>query len=313
MTNPSELHGVLVVDKARGPTSHNVVSLARRALGTRAIGHSGTLDPMATGVLVLVVGEATKLVNLLMAGSKIYEATLRLGTATSSLDADGEVVQERPVPALTIEAVREAAQKFVGKIEQVVPAVSAVKVDGRPLYVRARKGQEVVAPTRTVEVHELAILALRGHEIDLRVHCSKGFYVRSLGRDLAHALCTVGHLSALRRIQNGPFSLQQAFDQARLRAAAQGDEEARRAAREGLLPLAQVARGLSHVILSDEGARHAFHGRRVPQSEVQREVHVPEHEGDVRVAFDAAGHVLALVEPDPSGGGLRVVRGIRAS
>ena len=312
MTNPSELHGVLVVDKARGPTSHTVVSQARRALGTREIGHSGTLDPMATGVLVLVVGEATKLVNQLMAGSKTYEATLTLGKATNSLDADGEVVEELPVPALTVEAVREAAQRFVGKIEQVVPAVSAVKVDGQPLYARARKGQDVVAPTRTVEVFELAILALREHEIDLRVHSSKGFYVRSLGRDLAHALGTVGHLSALRRTQNGPFSLAQAFDQVRLRAAAQGDEVLRQAAREALIPLAHVARGLSHVTLSEEGARHAFHGRRVPSSEVQSESCVPEHAGDVRVAFDAAGKVLGLVEPDPSGGGLRVVRGIRA-
>jgi tRNA pseudouridine55 synthase len=120
------VHGVLVVDKARGPTSHDVVSNARRALGTREIGHSGTLDPMATGVLVLVVGEATKLVNHLMASSKVYETTLKLGQATSSLDADGVVVDERPVPALALVDVQVSARAFVGSFEQRVPDVSAV-------------------------------------------------------------------------------------------------------------------------------------------------------------------------------------------
>lgn len=307
----SDLHGVLVVDKSRGPTSHDVVSNARRALGTREIGHSGTLDPMATGVLVLVVGEATKLVNHLMASSKLYEATLRLGATTTSLDADGEIVEERPVPSLTLEEVRARASAFVGQIEQTVPAVSAVKVDGRPLYERARKGQEVAAPTRTVHVAELTIRALRGDEIDLRVRCSKGFYVRSLGRDLALALGTVGHLTALRRLENGAFSVGQAVDQVQLRAAAQGDLGLRESMRAAVLPLEQVARKLRHVVLSEVGARHAFHGRMVPASEVQSEVDVPEHEGDVRVAFDEQGKLLALVEPDPSGGGLRVVRGIR--
>jgi tRNA U55 pseudouridine synthase TruB len=129
---------------------------------------------------------------------------------------------------------------------------------------------------------------------------------------LARALGTVGHLSALRRIQNGAFSLEQSFDQVQLRAAAQGDEGLRQAARAALVPLVEVARKLSHVTLSEEGARHAFHGRPVPSSEVLNEICLPEHEGDVRVAFDASGKVLALVEPDPSGSGLRVVRGIRA-
>ena len=312
MTKPrSDLHGVLVVDKSRGPTSHDVVSNARRALGTREIGHSGTLDPMATGVLVLVVGEATKLVNHLMASSKLYEATLRLGITTTSLDADGDVVDERPVPTWSLDDVRARAAAFVGQIEQTVPAVSAVKVDGRPLYERARKGQEIVAPTRVVHVAELTIQAFRGDEIDFRVRCSKGFYVRSLARDLAHALDTVGHLTALRRLENGAFTVGQAVDQIQLRAAAQGDLALRDSMRAAVLPFEQVARQLSHVVLSEVGARHAFHGRLVPTSEVQSEVRVPEHEGDVRVAFDHEGRAIALVEPDPSGGGMRVVRGIR--
>lgn len=311
MTTPSDVHGVLVVDKSRGPTSHDVVSNARRALRTREIGHSGTLDPMATGVLVLVVGEATKLVSHLTASSKVYEATLKLGQSTSSLDADGEVLEELPVPAFTIEDVRDRATAFVGSFEQRVPDVSAVKVDGKRLYESARKGHEVTAPTRTVHVSELVIQAVRADEIDLRVRCSKGFYVRSLGRDLALALGTVGHLNALRRLENGFFSLAQAVEQTRLRAAGQGDELLRGEIRGALIPLEQVAKQLSHVILSELGASHAFHGRSVPLSEVLSETLTPEQEGPVKVAFDEQGKVLALVEPDPSGTGLRVVRGIR--
>jgi len=301
----------LVVDKARGPTSHDVVFQARRALKTREIGHSGTLDPMATGVLVLVVGEATKLVNHLMASRKVYETTLRLGQATSSLDADGDVVEERAVPTLSRELVARHARTFLGEIDQQVPAVSAVKVDGRPLYESARKGREVEAPVRRVCLHELDVLAVRENEIDLRMSCSKGFYVRSLGRDLAAALGTVGHLTALKRLQNGAFSIEQAVDQERLRRAGQASDEERAALRACVRPLADVARSLSHVVLSEVGARHAFHGRVVPLADVLSETVVPDHEGGVRVGFDEQGKVLGLLERDVSGEGLRIVRGIR--
>ncbi|MFT3921982.1 MAG: tRNA pseudouridine(55) synthase TruB [Myxococcales bacterium] len=312
-TTPTELHGVLVVDKSRGPTSHDVVSNARRALRTRAIGHSGTLDPMATGVLVLAIGEGTKLVNYLMASRKVYETTVLLGRTTSSLDADGDVVAEAPVPELSREQVEACARAFVGEIDQRVPDVSAIKVDGVPLYQRARKGQEVDAPTRRVSLHSLEILAVREREIDLRLSCSKGFYVRSLARDLAEALGTVGHLSALRRLQNGAFSVTQAVDQVQLRAAAQGDEELRARMRAAVLPLHQVARGLSHVVLSETGAQHAFHGRLVPVSEVRSEVSTDDGGGVVKVAFDEQGSVLGLVERVESGDSWRVVRGIRCA
>jgi tRNA pseudouridine55 synthase len=318
---------VLVVDKPRGLTSHDVVAQARRALRTREIGHSGTLDPMATGVLVLVVGEATKLVAHLTAATKVYEATLRLGQATDSLDADGRPTEERPVPALSLEQVRAVAAGFVGEIEQRVPAVSAIKLAGKPLYARARAGQvPAELPSRRVRLDALEVTAQREGELDLWLRCGKGFYVRALGRDLAAALGTVGHLSALRRLHNGFCSLEQAVEHAWLRAAAQGDEAARAQLRARLLPLDDVAWRLNRVILSEVGVDHARHGRPIPRSEVLGESLAPDHDSPVRVAFDAQGRAVALVEPratqdaersaqpagEPSSGAeLRVLRGFR--
>lgn len=312
MTTQSDApHGVLVVDKAIGVTSHDVVACARRALGTREIGHAGTLDPMATGVLVLVVGEATKLVNHLTAAEKVYTATLRLGQATDSLDADGSVVEERLVPALSLATVREVALRFVGEIEQQVPAVSAVKVQGRALYKSARKGQVVEAPVRTVRVRSLEILDVRENEIDLHIQCSKGFYVRSLGRDLAEALGTVGHLSALRRLESGFFSLAGAQSFADLRGARES-EELRIQMRSKLVPLTDVARRLSHVTLSAEGKTHAQHGRAIPKHCVLDSVKRDDSETSVVVGFDEEGTVVALLEPaGEAGETLRVLRGFR--
>ncbi len=313
-TTPSETpHGVLVVDKAQGATSHDVVACARRALSTREIGHAGTLDPMATGVLVLAVGEATKLVNYLTAADKVYTATLRLGQATDSLDADGSVVEERDVPALSLEQVREVAGKFLGEIEQRVPAVSAIKVQGTPLYKSARKGHVVEAPVRKVRVRSLDILDVREHEVDFQVHSSKGFYVRSLGRDLAESLGTVGHLSALRRLESGFFSLSGAHSFADLRNARES-EELRAQIRASVIPLTDVARRLSHVTLSSEGKTHAQHGRLIPKACVLEESLREGAESAVVAAFDEDGALLALLEPSAeseSEGALRVVRGFR--
>jgi tRNA pseudouridine55 synthase len=266
---------------------------------------------MATGVLILAVGEATKLVNQLTALSKVYETTLKLGRATDSLDADGITVEERDVPALALEAVRTAAERFQGEIEQQVPAVSAVKVDGQALYARARKGQDVVAPVRTVTLERIEVLALRADAIDLRLRCSKGFYVRSLGRDLACALGTVGHLSALRRTENGFFQVEGAVPFDELRTAARGDESLRAAVRARLVPLQQLVRQLHHVVLEEEGVRHARHGRLIPASSVITEQRGSWVYGPARVALDEAGNPIAIVEP--SGEGFRVARGFSAT
>ncbi len=300
----SDVHGVLVVDKAIGPTSHDVVYVARRALGTKEIGHTGTLDPMATGVLVLVVGEATKLVNSLSALEKRYSATVKLGASTSTLDAEGDVDGTAPVPALSLAQVEQAAASFLGEFAQRAPVVSAIKVDGQSLYKRARKGQVVEAPLRRVRLDEITIDALRGDEIDISIRCGSGFYVRSLARDLAEKLGTLGHLSALRRSQNGAFLVEQAVSFEVLRAAR--DQEALRAElRTHLLPLAQVCRSLPHVELDEEGTVHARNGRRIPRTNASTVAELPS-----LVAFDPAGVPVALVAPEPDQ--LRVLRGFRA-
>ncbi|MFT3841777.1 MAG: tRNA pseudouridine(55) synthase TruB [Myxococcaceae bacterium] len=203
--------GVLVVDKPKGPTSHDVVERVRRALGNLKAGHTGTLDPMATGVLPVVVGEATKLSQFILEKDKAYEAAVQLGVSTDSYDAMGNVAQERPVPALSHELLEAALAKFRGSFEQKPPMFSAVKVAGKRLYELARKGEEVERPSRPVTVHELVLQDFTQSELRLKVRCSKGFFVRTLAHELGEALGCGAHLKALRRTLSGPFTLEQAL------------------------------------------------------------------------------------------------------
>lgn len=214
--------GVLVVDKAAEMTSHDVVAIARGALGIRKIGHCGTLDPMATGVLMLVVNQATKLQDSLMAEHKEYLGRMTLGVETNSLDADGEITRERPVPELNQEQIEEAFGRYTGDFEQIPPMVSAIKKDGVPLYKMARKGQEIERPPRAVTVFEHHLLRVELPEIDFRVKCSKGFYVRSYAADIGENLGCGAHLSALRRMRSGDFDLSRAVTVEQLKA---GDRE----------------------------------------------------------------------------------------
>lgn len=305
----TETHGLLVVDKGPGLTSHDVVGMLRRILGTREVGHTGTLDPLATGVLVIMVGEATKLAAHLTAADKVYETTLRLGVATDSLDADGVEQETAPVPTLDRDKVEAATAQFLGEIDQRVPAISAVKVDGKALHKAARKGHEVAAPTRRVTAHAIEVLDVRANEIDLRVHCSKGFYVRSLGRDLAQALGTVGHLSALRRTRNGPFDVAHAVS-FELLMRARRDEASRPEVRDALVPLKDACALLPHLVLSEAGVAHARFGQPIPSTDV-----ISRAEGKlaapIQVAFDEAGVPVALLSEDETG--LRVVRGFRSA
>jgi tRNA pseudouridine55 synthase len=310
MTESSEPHGVLIVDKCAGPTSHDVVGVARRALGTRAIGHTGTLDPMATGVLVLVVGEATKLVNALAATSKAYDATLKLGSSTTTLDALGEVDAEAAVPPFTQQEAAVVATRFLGEIDQRAPAVSAIKVDGKSLYKRARKGEVFEPPLRRVRLDAIEIAAARADEIDLSLSCGSGFYVRALARDLAVALGTLGHLTRLRRTRNGVYSLagSVSFDELK---SARDDHALRARIRSALIPLATVCRGLPHVLLDEAGVLHARCGRAIASEHVSpSDLRQAADAGQTLVAFDASGAPVALVERSVDG--LRVVRGFRA-
>ena len=204
------MNGVLVVDKPGGITSFDVVARVRRALGERRVGHTGTLDPMATGVLPVCVGEATKLVPFLMGGDKVYEAEALLGVTTDTLDATGTVVATADAAGVTRAAVAAALPRFVGTILQRPPMHSALRVDGRRLYELARKGVEVERAPRPVRVDAIELVTWAPPRLGLRVRCGKGTYIRSLVADLGAALGPGAHLTALRRTRVGPFSLAQA-------------------------------------------------------------------------------------------------------
>ncbi len=205
-----EIDGVLVVDKPSGMTSHDVVAIARKYLDVRKIGHCGTLDPLATGLLLLVLGRGTKIQDLLMSEDKEYLGTLALGASTTTQDKEGAVVEQRPVPALDRARIEEAFSRFEGDFYQTPPMVSAIKKDGVPLYKLARKGLTVEREPRFVHVYASEIREIRLPEIDFRVVCSKGFYVRTYAHDIGEALGCGGHLTALRRVKSGRFDLSRA-------------------------------------------------------------------------------------------------------
>ncbi len=205
MTPP--VGGLVVVDKAGGMTSHDVVSRVRRLAGTRKVGHAGTLDPMATGVLVLGIDRATRLLGHLMLTDKTYDATVRLGASTTTDDAEGEVVATASTDAVTESSIRDALAGFVGEIEQVPSSVSAIKVDGRRAYDRVRAGERVELAARTVRIEDLVVREVRGDDVDITVHCSSGTYIRAIARDLGERLGTGGHLVSLRRTAVGPYTL----------------------------------------------------------------------------------------------------------
>jgi len=207
MTNSREIDGVLLVDKAPRMTSHDVVAIARRTLNTKKIGHCGTLDPLATGLLILTVGRGTKIQDLLMAEDKEYAGTMKLGETTDSQDADGQTTETRPVPELTREQVEAAFAKFKGDFHQMPPMVSAIKKDGVPLYKLARQGKTVEREPRLVHVYAHEIQGVRLPEIDFRVLCSKGFYVRTYAHDIGLELGCGAHLKSLRRTKSGKFSV----------------------------------------------------------------------------------------------------------
>ncbi|MFF0340719.1 tRNA pseudouridine(55) synthase TruB [Kribbella sp. NPDC004875] len=203
--------GIVVVDKPAGLTSHTVVARIRRLAGTRKVGHAGTLDPMATGVLVVGLNRATRLLGHLQLADKSYDATIRLGATTTTDDAEGEIVSTAPVDGVTVEAISAAVAGFRGEISQVPSKVSAIKVDGRRAYERVRAGEEVALKARAVTVSRYDILDVRaeadGIAVDVTVDCSSGTYIRALARDLGAELGVGGHLTALRRTRVGAFDL----------------------------------------------------------------------------------------------------------
>lgn len=197
--------GVLLVDKAPGMTSHDVVALVRRRLQIKKVGHCGTLDPIATGLLLLTLGRGTKIQDLLMSEDKEYAGTLSLGATTDTQDRAGQILEEKPVPPLTDENVRAAFEKYRGDFYQMPPMVSAIKQGGVPLYKLARQGKTVEREARLVHVYSHTIDRIESPEIDFSVSCSKGFYVRTYAHDIGETLGCGAHLKNLRRTRSGRF------------------------------------------------------------------------------------------------------------
>jgi tRNA pseudouridine55 synthase len=276
--------GVLVVDKPAGPTSHDIVDRVRRALGTRRVGHTGTLDPFATGVLPVCIGRATRLARFLSGGEKEYLATVRLGFATTTDDATGEPLGEPRPSDVAEEALAAALATLVGSFDQVPPAFSAKHVGGRRLYELARRGEAVVRSGVPVTVHALDLVEHRGDEVEVRVRCSPGTYVRALARDLGERLGAGGHLTALRRTRSGAFDLQGAVP---------GDDLA--AAATSLLPLSALLLDLPAVRVGEAGRAHLVHGRELTKDVVREGF--PERPVDRVRVLDEAGDLLALAVP----------------
>ena len=210
--------GILNFNKPRGRTSFSVIGLVRKGSGVRRVGHAGTLDPLAQGVLLVCVGAAVRITEYLMDLPKVYRGTVRLGTETDTYDAEGEVVATHDVH-VSENALRQALAAFSGEIEQRPPAHSAIKVGGRPAYERARKGEKIDLPPRKVTVYRLDLLRFEPPEVEIEIECSRGTYVRSLAHDLGQALACGAHLSALTRTRVGPFRVEDALDEAALAAA----------------------------------------------------------------------------------------------
>ncbi len=277
----SGVSGCCVIDKPAGMTSHDVVDVVRRSLGTRKVGHAGTLDPDATGVLVLGVGKATKLLQFVSGADKTYECEVVFGAETSTLDAGGEITATYEMPGLTSERVAEAAKSFVGDILQVPPMVSAIKIDGQRLHELARQGIEVEREARPVHVFSLTT-----HPTDdpliyrMAAHCSSGTYVRTLGADLGTALGGGAHIRRLRRPSVGPFTL----------------DDASSIDEPKLLPVAEMLRGMPRVEVDDTVVAQVRNGRPLGESAGAGRFAICDSSGEVIAIYEAADGVMVPVK-----------------
>ncbi|MDJ1369847.1 tRNA pseudouridine(55) synthase TruB [Gulosibacter molinativorax] len=300
-SRPLAPHGLLPLDKPGGITSHDLVARTRKALGTRKVGHAGTLDPMATGLMLLGVGDATRLLTFFVGADKTYEATVRFGIATSTEDADGEVTEVSDIDAIaaiTSERILEAAAQLTGDIEQVPSAVSAIKVNGRRAHERVRAGEDVQLKARPVSIYAIELLGIEQVDADLdsveraavvdariRVDCSSGTYVRALARDLGAKLGVGAHLTALRRTRIGDLTLADA------RHLPSREEIDAGSPPPKLIRPAEAIRKRFEVVQVDEAQAKALRfGQRIPAPEG-----FAQYEGPLAVA-DADGELIGLVE-----------------
>lgn len=281
------MDGLLLVDKPAGMTSHDVVDAVRRLAGQRDVGHAGTLDPLATGLLVVALGRALRLLEFMELHDKEYEAVVRLGIETDTDDAEGRATSERPVTA-GLDEIRAAAVRFVGEIEQVPPAYSAIKSGGQPLHRRARRGEAVAPAPRTVVVRSLDVEGFDGRDVRIRLRCGKGTYVRALARDLGRELGCGGHIAALRRTASGPFRIEDASPLA---------------APLALRPADEALVDLPAVRLSPEDERRFLHGNATSAPAPAAVVRVYGGRRFLGIGAERGGVVAprkVIVNPDPT-------------
>jgi tRNA pseudouridine55 synthase len=301
------MNGLLIIDKPQGMTSHDVVARARRMLREKRIGHAGTLDPMATGVLVLCVGHATRLSEYLLGEDKAYEGVIQLGERTNTDDADGDVIERRDVPAISDDDLRRLEAQFSGEIDQVPPQFSAIQKGGQRAYALARKGETVELEARRVMIHEMLLSvkrktqnAERDEETDVlrsalcvRVRCVAGTYIRSLARDIGEALGCGGHLIALRRTQAGQFTLNDALTLTQVEQAA---KEGR--AEKLLLPMDRAVADWPEVRLDDEQARKLLNGQRIALTTLSHPSTLTQEETELVRTYDARNNFIAISQWD---------------
>jgi len=245
--------GIIVVDKTRGITSHDIVAKARRVLGTRKVGHAGTLDPFATGVVILLVNEGTKLSNMIMDGRKVYRALIKLGEKRDTGDCTGEVIEQATFDHISQKSVEKVLENFVGIVKQVPPMYSAIKKNGVPLYKYARKGLEVERKEREIMIDKVTLIRYSEPYIDIEVSCSKGTYVRTLAEDISQALGSCGHLEELRRIRSSSFSVDEAVSM--------DDMEERGKLLNSMIPLNKALPELPGIVVREDAVKKVCNGR----------------------------------------------------
>jgi len=291
MTNNSNIDiknaisGVLVIDKPVGLTSHDIVQVVRKGTGIRRAGHTGTLDPRASGVLVVLIGPAVRLSEYVSASDKRYQAIIRMGSSTDTYDAEGAVTNTASPEEITEEMFEDALGNFVGEIEQVPPPYSAVKVKGRKAYEMARKGEEVKLEPRIIHVHNLELLEWAPPEAVIDVYCSSGTYVRSLANDLGNTLGCGAHLIGLRRTKSGRFTLRDSVPLNKLR-----DAFSDGSWYQYLIPAAEALSDWPSIELNEDQVDAVRHGHRIP---------APEKLGDLICGISEMGELVALLQYDP--------------
>lgn len=288
------MNGILNINKPAGWTSHDVVAWARKALRQKRVGHSGTLDPLATGVLLVCVGQATRVAEYLMAGAKVYQAEAILGVATDTYDTDGAVVATAAVPALTEADLRAALGRFTGEIMQTPPVYSAIKQGGVPLHRLARRGEAVRPAARLVRIHQIELLAWAPPRLSFEVTCEPGVYIRSLAHDLGQALGCGAALAALTRTRSGNFTLADAVTLDALAEAARNGTAARY-----LHPVAAALTGLIPIPVDPLTAQRLRNGQAIVG---------PPARGQLGYAVEADGGVIAILRPDQATGAWRPLK-----